>query len=243
MAKKDLGKTAAKWLHAKAKEVSTANRQQRDAAEYEADESARKLKNDSIGEAVMTAIPGLRKLRDRQEEQQRAADVAQERAEREELAGRPVGRLELRVSGAMEGTWRGTAPTLVEVRDPDGGTGEHDPFAQQATLVVDLGPLHNPSAVPGSATLGGWRFEVPGYTGAGTYDLAAAGMQRRAADAEPEYIEWELHFGDDEGFYFQPDIGPSAVTVDDAVSRLAVTMTLTGALGQVNAEATLELDT
>jgi len=242
VAREGLGGLAKKWLQAKAKEITTADRRQRDAAEYQADETGRQLKDEAIGEAVLSAVPGLRTWRDRQEEQQRAAAEAREQAAQDELASRPVGILELRVEGALDGAWHGTVPALVEVVDPAGEDAPGDPFAGEPTLVVDLGPLSSPSAVPGAAQLGGWRFEVPGYGGAGTYDLAAAGMRRREADAEPEYIEWELHFGDDEeGFYFQPDIGASTVVVTPDVSRLDITMAMTGSGGQISVVAALDL--
>jgi hypothetical protein len=242
VAKEGLGGLAKKWLQAKAKEVTTANRRQRESAEYEADETERRLKDAAIGEAVMTAVPGLRTWRDRQEEQQRAAEEARERAEQEELAARPVGTLELRLEGAVTGTWRGTVPALLEVEPPAGEDAPDDPYASAATLVVDLGPLTDSTAAPGGRRLGGWRFEVPGYTGPGRYDLAESGMRRREADAEPEYIDWELRFGDDEeAFYFQPDIGPSAVVVGPGAGHLDITMAMTGASGQIGVVATLEL--
>jgi hypothetical protein len=83
---------------------------------------------------------------------------------------------------------------------------------------------------------------VPGYTGPGRYDLAESGMRRREADAEPEYIDWGLYLGeDDEGFFFQPDIGPSAVVVGPDLSRLDITMAMTGSSGQVTVTAALAL--
>lgn len=240
MAKQGLGKMAAKWLQAKAKEVTTANRHERDAAEYEADETARQLKNDSIGEAVMTAVPGLRKLRDRQEQQQRENEERREREEQEELASRPVAHAEVALTGAMAVTWTGTVPVRLDVVEPDPDDDpDGDPFGRIAKLVVDLGPITAPTAAPGTELLAGWRFEIPGYTGPGTYDLAASGMQRREADAEPEYIDWGLRYGEhDAAFYFQPDIGPSAVTV--TAERIDITMSLTGDRGQVTASAVLE---
>ncbi len=242
MAKDGLGGLAKKWLQAKAKELTTADRHQRDAAEYRADETARQLKNDSIGEAVMTAVPGLRKLRDKQEASQQQAEERREREIQDELASRPVGQLELRIDGAVDATFRGTVPALLEVREPEGDDAEGDPFASTPTLVVDLGPVAEQSPVPGGLQVHGWRFEVPGYTGPGTYDLAASGMLRRDADAEPEYIDWQLYFGDEhEGFFFQPDIGPSVVTVTDEPLRLAIAMTLTGSTGDIRVDAALTL--
>jgi hypothetical protein len=242
VAKEGLGGLAKKWLQAKAKEVTTANRRQRDVAEYEADETGRQLKDAAIGEAVLSAVPGLRDWRDRQEEHQRAAAEARDQAVQDELASRPVGNLELRLEGAASGTWRGTVPALLEVAAAAGDDAPGDPYAGLATLVVDLGPLTDPSAAPGGARPTGWRFEVPGYTGPGSYDLAASGMRRREADAEPEYIEWGLYLGDDdEGFFFQPDIGPSAVVVGPNLSRLDITMTMIGSGGQISVAATLAL--
>jgi hypothetical protein len=48
-----------------------------------------------VGEAVMTAIPGLRRLRDQQLEGARQSAARQEQAWRDELAARPVASLRL----------------------------------------------------------------------------------------------------------------------------------------------------
>lgn len=251
MAREGLGGLAKKWLQAKAKELTTADRQQRDAAEHQADERGRQLKNDSIGEAVLTAVPGLRKLRDRQEAASAASEAARVQAWHDELAARPQAHLQLTAAGAIEAAWDGQVPALIHVvvaeapgseddefdLDPD-----PDPYASQPRLVVDLGPLVEHAPTPGKLPMFGWWFEVAGFAGPGTYDLAAIGMARRAADAEPEYIEWELAFGeDDRRFYFQPDIGASSVTVGADLGRLDVVMSLTGDAGPISVQASLEL--
>lgn len=242
MADEGLGGLAKKWLRNKAKELTTTNRRERETAAYEAERNERDMKSEAVGEALMTAVPGLRKWRDQQEEHRRAADEAREAEFQAELAARPVGRLELHLSGAMTGTWRGTVPSLVQVRPPDPEAWAEDPYRGQPTLVVDLGPVSDPTAPPGSKWINNWHFEVPGFAGPGRYDLAESGMRRRDADAEPEYIEWELGFGDDqERFYFQPDIGPSAVTVDAPITRVEVQMAMTGDAGQVEVRAVLQL--
>lgn len=251
MAQEGLGGLAKKWLKAKAQELTTADRQKRDAAEHEADETGRELKNESIGEAVMTAVPGLRKLRDRQQAGAAAAEEALAQERRDELAARPVAHLHLQASGAITDAWEGDVPALLEVVAPepeatdDEGAEPYidpDPYADRPRLTVDLGPLVEASAVPGKVPMHGWWFEVAGFAGAGTYDLAAIGMARRAADAEPEYIEWELAFGeDDRRFYFQPDIGPSSVTVSADLRRLDVSMSMTGEWGELTVSATLEV--
>ena len=186
MAKDGLGGLAKKWLQAKAKELTTADRQTRDAAEYEAQETGRQLKNDSIGEAVMTAVPGLRKLRDRQEEHARAAEDARDQRRRDEMASRPVGRLRVVASGSLAGEWTGDVPALLEVVAPAGvdaddarDAGSTDPYADRPRLTVDLGPLLEAAPTPGAPGMEGWWFEVAGFHGAGTYDLAAIGMARR----------------------------------------------------------------
>ncbi len=71
--------------------------------------------------------------------------------------------------------------------------------------------------------------------------LAESGLARRAADCEPEYIDWELSIGaDGEGFYFQPDAGPTTVdvtTAPDGTRTLVVTMSLLGSAGELRASA------
>lgn len=232
-----LGRLAKKWLQAKTKELTTTNRRERESAEYEAERTEKEAKDEVASEALMTAFPGLRRMRDRQEAHRAAAE--QERLR--ELASRPVGQLELRLSGATQGAWTGTVPVLIAVVPPDpGAEPTPDPYAGTPTLTVELGPLTPSSEVPGSPPLVCWRFEVPGYGGPGEYDLAVSGMRRRDAGAEPEYIEWELNLGEEhEAYFFQPDIGPTTVRIDPA--RITVAMALAGAAGEAQAAATVEL--
>ena len=243
MASDGLGGLAKKWLKAKATELTTADRRTREAADHAADETARQLRNDSVGEAVMTAIPGLRRLRDQQLEGARQSAARQEQAWRDELAARPVASLRLTLRGALDGTWSGTAPTSAEVVAASADDDDRDPFAGRPALVVDVGPLAPATPPEAIAPLAGWHFEVPGFDGRERYDLAEIGMARRAADAEPEYIDWALSFGDDheQQFFFQPDLGAATVEVADGGRRLAVTMTMVGDPGEVTVDATIEL--
>lgn len=242
MANEGLGGLAKKWLKAKATELVTADKRTREQASYEADTTEKQLKDDAIGEAILTAVPGLRRLRDSQEAHAAAAEQRRHEEREAELAARPTVAVELVVTGAVDARWNGTSQTAVEIRrpyeqDPDDDWVDPDPFADQPTLVVDLAPITGDAASP----MLGWRFEIPGYTGAGEYDLAAIGMARRAANAEPDYVDWALAL--DEGdlqFYFQPDTGPSSVRLSDDRRRIDVTMSTVGAHGDLAATAVLQ---
>ncbi|HET6939765.1 MAG TPA: hypothetical protein VFI19_14210, partial [Nocardioides sp.] len=84
-----------------------------------------------------------------------------------------------------------------------------------------------------------WGFQLPGYHGDGTYDLTAIAREREAAGLT--YEEWVVEFAnsDDSGFYFYADAGQSTVTVSEGATRLAVTMAMTGAIGDLTATATI----
>lgn len=245
MGNEGLGGLAKRWLTSKVKELTTADRRVREAAEYEAEESGRQFRNEAAGEALMTAIPGLRRLRDRQVEHTERAEAERERRVAEELAARPVAGLRLRVSGAVSGEWSGPIPASVVV-DPDGSAGDGDPYAGQDALLVDLRLPAEADERIGGQRFAGWTFVVPGFSGDGVYDLAESGLARRAAGCEPEYIDWELSIGGDgEGFYFQPDAGPTTVhvsTAPDGTRTLVVTMSLLGAAGELRASAELVME-
>lgn len=241
-----LGGLAKRWVTSKVKELTTTDRHARDAAEYDAQESSRQFRNDAAGEVLMTAIPGLRRLRDRQVELAEEAGAERDRRREEELAARPLASLRLSVEGAVTGTWAGEIPAAVVV-DLEASEGDDDPFGRQPSLVVDLRGAHGADLSIGGHPFSGWSFEVPGFTGTGSYDLAASGRARCDAGCEPEYIDWELSLGHaGEAFYFQPDIGPSRVEVaatDDGGAVLRVDMSLTGATGRVRATAEIAVAT
>lgn len=240
MGNEGLGGLAKRWLTSKVKELTTTDRHVRDAAEYEAQEANRQLRNEAAGEALMTAIPGLRRLRDRQAEMAAAAERAGEREVADELSARPWARLRLSVTGAVTGDWSGPIPAAVVVVEPDWSVGG-DPYGAEATLVVDLRLAGEADAHIGGEPFSGWSFEVPGFTGVGAYDLAASGMARRQFDCEPDYLDWELSLGGDGGaFYFQPDAGASRVevaTATDGTMALTVAMSLVGSAGNLRASA------
>jgi len=241
-----LGTLAKRWLKAKTKELTTTDNRTRDYAEGAAEDAERQFRNEATGEALLTAIPGLRRLRDRQ-----LASLEQAEADRiarfdDELAARPVAAVTIRVDGKVDGAWSGELPAAIEVRAGDEDGDPDDPYADRPTLTVDLRARDGALGEIAGEPFSGWAFQVPGYAGEGTYDLAAAGLRRRDAGFEPEYLEWELALGGDgDGFFFQPDIGPTHVEVlevaDGVPRRLSVAMSMTGARGDVRVHAQIEL--
>jgi hypothetical protein len=235
--KDGLGGLANRWLRAKVKELTTADRRTRVAAGDAADESARQLRNDAIGEAVLGAVPGLRRWRDQQEHHALVAAAEEERRRDAELAARPVVSARVRVTGTLHGTWEGSLAAAVAVVAPIGdGADASDPYGDRPKLVVDLAPRPGDEAMIAGWPLHGWRFEVPGFAGPGDYDLAATGLARRDAGFEPEYLDWCFALGE-EGFFFQPDAGPTTVTVGTLEGELAVSMSVVGSAGELHVEA------
>lgn len=237
-----IGGLAKRWLRSKVKEMTTGDRHERADASVEANRAEHGMKQQVSEEAMLTAFPGLRRMK----EQQEAAATERERqreAERvAELQSRPLAAVDLTLTGAVEGSWSGQLPTRVERRAGADEPDEYDPYAQEAQLRVDLTPLDEHLPVFAGQPFLGWRFVLTGYTGPGTYDLEAVGQARETAGHDLDSTEYDLVLGSyDEPYYWYPGAGPSTVTVADDGKRLSVAMGFGGASGDLRAVAEIRL--
>jgi hypothetical protein len=89
----------------------------------------------------------------------------------------------------------------------------------------------------GEFSLTHWGFQIPGYTGDGTYDLTAIAREREPAALT--YEEWGLDFAncDDCSAYFFVDAGQSTVTVADNGRTISAMIAMSGARGALTATA------
>jgi len=212
---------AKRWLKAQAEELLTADDRTRERAEAEGDELGRQLRDEATGQAVVSAVPGLRDLVERQEAGRAAAQARREQARDDELAARPLAGVGLALRGdGLDVSWSGQLPARVE----------HD--EELAMLVVELDALDDAVPMAGDRPLAGWRFVVPDHAGPGTYDLGALVAAREAAGGDVEPTDWCLGYGGwDEALYWTPEVGPGTVEVGPGGRSLAVRMAVAGAWG------------
>ena len=114
-----------------------------------------------------------------------------------------------------------------------------DPYVSKPMLWFELFAEDTARPDLGGHQLVHWGFQIPGYTGDGTYDLTAIAKEREAAGAALTYEEWVMDFADtdDSSFYFYAEAGPSSVTVADGGKRLSITISMSGAIGELHATA------
>ncbi|KAA1427783.1 hypothetical protein [Nocardioides antri] len=236
-----LGDLAKQWAKSKATEMLSSDSQKAARASSEADATEREAK-DAAGEQLMrTAFPGLAKWKDKQEENQRQAEEDRLQRARDEIAALPVAQVQMRVTGWTEDAWFGPMHLRWEVipaEEPDPEYPDPDPYAYRPYLSVELHPQAGNAVSLGSHQLAGWRFQVPGYTGAGHYDLLAIAREREAAGAALDYAEEYLELDEDtDYFYCYTDTGPWSATVSDDERRMSVSMVLTSSIGDMTMTA------
>ena len=232
------GDNLKKWATSKATELITSDRQKREDAAATAD-AVETQTQDDLGETLFrAAFPKLGEFADRQEATQAARQATAEQERRDEIAALPLAHVDVSVTGHVTAMWSGQLHhswTDVEPGEPS----PDDPYADQPMAWIELFAEESARPDIGGLMLTHWGFQVPGYHGDGTYDLTAIAKEREAAGLT--YEEWVMEFAnsDDSGFYFYADAGQSTITVSEAGKKLAVTMVMTGAIGDLNATATI----
>lgn len=238
------GALARRWVKKSVEELTTSDRHERADASVEVNRTEHDLREKAGEEAVYTAIPGLRDLRDRQEAA-RAAEVAQRAAdEAAEIAARPLAGVGLTFTGQVDASWSGQLPANVErvaSTTPDPEELEWNPFAGEATLRVELTAPIGAQPVIGGLAFARWGFAIPGYAGPGTYDLQAIGQQRAEAGSELDAFDYALSLGtDDDPFYWYAEV-PGSVEVADDEKALVVRMTMVSSWGELRVVASVNL--
>jgi hypothetical protein len=230
---------AKRWLRSKKTELLTGDRRTREQAEVEAHNTQRKISDAVVGEAVMSAFPGLRHAKERQER----ARAEREEAERDATRALPRAGLQLQASGAAHASWAGTMGADVQLEtDDDDEEGGGGGGSSSTTLRVELATVDEDAPVVGSARLFGWRFAVPGYQGPGRYDLAAINEQLASTGGELDPSDFELALGHrEEPFYWTPDTGPGVIVVAGDGRTLTLDLAMSGASGDLLVHAVVTL--
>jgi hypothetical protein len=236
-----LGDLAKQWAKSKATELLSGDSQKAERASTEADATEREAKDEAGEQLMRAAFPGLAKWQDKQEENQRQAEADRLQKIRDEIAALPLAQVQMRVTGWAEDAWFGPMHLRWEVITPEGPDPDYtdpDPYAYRPYLSVELHPQTGNAVSLASHVLTSWRFQVPGYTGDGDYDLLAIAREREAAGASLAYDEAYLELAEDmDYFYCYSDTGPWSVTVDEGERRLVVAMVLTSSFGEMTMTA------
>jgi hypothetical protein len=235
------GDLAKQWAKSKATEMLSGDSQKAASAATRADATEREAKDEAGEQLIRAAFPGLANWKDKQEENQRRTEEDRLHKLRDEIAALPVAQVQMRVTGWAEDAWFGPMHLRWEVITPEGPDPEYtdpDPYAYRPYLPVELHPQAGNAVSLGSHRLVSWRFQVPGYTGDGSYDLLAISREREAAGASLAYDEAYLELEEDaDYFYCYTDTGPWSVAVSDGERRMSVSMMLTSSIGDMTMTA------
>jgi hypothetical protein len=239
------GDSLKKWATSKATEILTADGQQRDYAAASADAAESEAKSEVGEQLIRTAFPKLGEWSDKQEADKLAREQARDQQERDRIAALPLATVQLSVTGdyAM-GQWNGRlhlAWAQLPVEEPDPEYPSSDPYSAKPGVSVDLFAEDAARPAIGGLAMTHWGFQIPGYTGDGTYDLTAIAKEREPAALT--YEEWAMDFADadDSSAYFYVDAGQSTVTVADDGKKISATIAMSGARGALTATAEITL--
>jgi hypothetical protein len=234
------GDSLKKWAQSKATEMITTDSNKQADAAASADAVESQAKNDLGEKLLRTAFPKLGELADKQEAGRVARVQAAEQERRDEIAALPLASVQLGVAGHVTDQWFGQLHLAwhdVAPHEPD----PTDPYAARPMVWVELFSEETARPDLGGLLLTHWGFQIPGYTGDGTYDLTAIAREREAAGAALTYEEWAMDFAnaDDASFYFYSEAGPSTATVSEGGRKLSLVIAMSGATGDLTATATI----
>jgi hypothetical protein len=240
-----LGDSIKKWATSKATEILTADGQQRDYAAASADAAESEAKSEVGEQLIRAAFPKLGEWSDKQEADKLARAEAREQQERDRIAALPRATVQLSVTGDYAtGQWAGPLHLAwkdLPVEEPDPEYPSSDPYSTKPGVSLDLYPDDTGRPPIGDLAMTHWGFQIPGYTGDGTYDLTAIAREREPVGLT--YEEWAMDFADadDSSAYFYVDAGQSTVTVADGGKRISATIAMSGARGALTVQAEITL--
>jgi hypothetical protein len=238
-----LGDSLRKWATSEATQLLTADGQQRSDAAATADSAERQATSDVGEQLLRSAFPKVGEWADRQKAAEAARELARDEKEREEIAALPMAAVRLSVAGDYAtGQWAGQlhlAWKELEPERPDPDNPSSDPYSTRPGVCVELFTGDGTAPVFGDHAMARWSFQIPGYTGDGSYDLTAIAHEREPAALT--YEEWTIDFSDSEGAsaYFFADAGQSTVTVSDGARTVSATIAMSGELGALTATGTI----
>ena len=238
------GGLARRWMKKSIEELTATDRHEREAADQAQERAERDIQEKATEEAWLTAIPGLRDLKERQEADELARQAQRAAHEAAEIAARPLAGVGLTVTGYVDGSWAGQLPAKVEriaASTPDPEELEYNPWTGEGSLRVELTPPLASQPVIGGLRMAGWAFVVPGYTGPGTYDLMAIAQERAAAGVDLDATEYAFCLGGwEDPFYWYSEV-PGTIEVGTDERALVVRMSAQSSMGDVAVVASINL--
>jgi hypothetical protein len=184
---------------------------------------------DNLKKFVTQAADGISKLQEMAEEQQAKQsqkEIDAERERNEEVLSLPTAQVQLTASGWLDGRWSGQMHY---------GWNEISGEGLDRLLWFELFAAKGEEPVLDGRRLTHWSFQLYGWHGDGTYDLVDLLHQREATGWSTDFLEWGIDFADadDMGSYFHSGSGPSTVTVSEGGRRFSVSISTSGAYGDL----------
>ena len=184
---------------------------------------------DNLKKFVTTAAKEVGKLQEMAEQQkvkQSQKEIEAEQQEQAEIKSLPTAQVQLTASGWLNGQWTGQMHY---------GWNEISGDGLDRLLWFELFAAEGEEAVLDGRRLTHWSFQLYGWHGDGTYDLVDLLRQREATGWSTDFLEWGADFADadDMGSYFHSGAGPSSVTVADGGKRFSVSISTSGAYGDL----------
>jgi hypothetical protein len=226
-----IGGLAKRWLKNQLQVHGDPRRAYRERQESEAiEEEIKDRAQEDLGRAVFNALApaGLKEKlagMERHKQEQAHRDVERRRAEHE---ARPRANVELHLTGDVTGFLTERMPVVL-----------NHPEEAGAALALELSPLND--AGVGGRPFQALMFAIPGYAGAGQYDLSAIAHANGTDDWDPFWFQLILD-SEDEPFYWVPDYGRGLVTVEPDERTIKVNLPMENAGServQISATVTL----
>jgi hypothetical protein len=212
------GGLAKRWLKNQLQVHGDPRRAYRERQESEAIEERMKEKaQEDVGRAVFNtfAPAGLKEKLAGMERYKQEQERQVEERRQAEYEARPRAAVELALTGAVNGRLSEAMPLVL-----------NRPETAGEALALELSPLAE-SAI-GDRPFQAFMFAIPGYTGAGQYDLNAIAHTNGTDDWDPFWFQLILD-SDGEPFYWTADYGRAVITVDADERTIRVRMPMENA--------------
>ena len=229
--KETFGGLAKRWLKNQLATHGDPRRSQQERRESDAIEERVKDKaQEDLGRALFDTLAPA-SLKEKLAGFERAnAEGARQRDERRpaEQEARPRADMQLALTGHVTGQLSDAMPVVL-----------NDPQEAGEALALELSPLD--TAAIGGRPFRAFSFAIPGYAGAGQYDLSAIAHANDMADWDPYWYMLVLD-SEDEPFYWVPDYGRAVITVEPDERTIRVRMPMeTAGSERVEIDATVVL--
>lgn len=226
-----IGRLAKRWLKNQFQFHGDPRRSHRERRESEAiEEEIKDRVEEDLGRAMFNTLApaGLKEKIagiERHKQEQARRDAERRRAEFE---ARPRASVQLQLAGDVSGQLAEQMPMVL-----------YRPETAGEALTVELSPLD--PAVIGGHPFQTLTFAIPGYAGAGQYDLSAIAHASGMDDWDPLWFQLVLDL-EEEPFYWVPDYGRGLITVEPDERAIRVNLPMEDAGSRrvlVNAAVTL----